>query len=73
MHLYTRSTLTFTGDNTMKKLLTLAATVAVAGLLTACAGGTADYSNVNEPEYAYGASSTTPTPVESQFNSAQTK
>ena len=61
----------------MKKLLTLAATVAVAGLLSACAGGTADYSNVNEPQYAYGASSTqvapAPTPVETRFNSAQNK
>ncbi len=61
----------------MKKLLTLAATVAVAGLLSACYGGNADYSNVNEPEYAYGASQTTvapaPTPVETRFNARQTK
>lgn len=59
----------------MKKLLTLAATVAVAGLLSACAGGSADYSNVNEPEYAYGASQSTvaPTPVETRFNAGQSK
>jgi len=58
----------------MKKLLTLAATVAV-GLLSACAGGSADYSNVNEPEYAYGASQSTiaPTPVETRFNAGQSK
>lgn len=62
----------------MKKLLTLVSTVAVAGLLSACAGGEADFTNVNEPEYAYGKSTTTvqpaaPTPVETRFNAAQAK
>ncbi len=58
----------------MKKLLSLVAVVAVAGVLSACNGGTADYSNVNEPEYAYGAS-TAPNgaAVEEHFNKAQNK
>lgn len=57
----------------MKKLLSLAAVVAVAGVLSACNGGTADYSNVNEPEYAYGASTTPSGTVEEHFNKSQNK
>lgn len=57
----------------MKKLLSLAAVVAVAGVLSACNGGAADYSNVNEPEYAYGASTTPSGTVEEHFNKAQNK
>lgn len=58
----------------MTKLLSLVAVVAVAGVLSACGAGTADYSNVNEPEYAYGASSSTSgAAVEEQFNKAQNK
>ena len=58
----------------MKKLLSLVAVLAVAGVLSACNGGSADYSNVNEPDYAYGASTDTgATRVEENFNSSQRK
>lgn len=58
----------------MKKLLSLVAVLAFAGALSACQGGSADYSNVNEPEYAYGQSTTdTGSKVEGQFNEAQKK
>ena len=58
----------------MTKLLSLVAVVAVAGVLSACSKGTADYSNVNEPEYAYGSSAgTSGAAVEEHFNKAQNK
>ena len=58
----------------MTKLLSLVAVVAIAGVLSACNGGAADYSNVNEPEYAYGASAgATSAVVEENFNKAQNK
>ncbi len=59
----------------MKKLLSLVAILAVAGALSACHSGSADYSNVNEPEYAYGQSTDTTgsTKVEEHFNKSQNK
>lgn len=59
----------------MKNLLSLVAVLGVAGLLSACNGGQADYSNVNEPEYSYGQSADTAgsARVEENFNNSQRK